>query len=92
MLQELVLACFSTQHDWMLSILYKFYDYIKTRIDLIKLRTVFEFELVKRCRVKPMTGMCLLISSSSSSSSSSTFNVRVSALYVEPLLKCGFIY
>jgi hypothetical protein len=43
-----------------------------TKTDLTKLRIsksgCFELELVKKCRVKPMTGMCLLIFSSSSSS------------------------
>jgi hypothetical protein len=34
-----------------------------TKTDLTK-SGCFELELVKKCRVKPMTGMCLLISSS----------------------------
>jgi hypothetical protein len=49
-----------------------------TKTDLTKLRRskngCFELEFVKKCRVKPMTGMCLLISSSSSSSSAINLN------------------
>jgi hypothetical protein len=47
-----------------------------TKTDLTKLRIsksgCFELELMKKYRVKPMTGMCFLISSSSSSSSPGT--------------------
>jgi hypothetical protein len=68
----MIYELFTNMHEC-LEVCTKAYSCVKTglwltKTDLTKLRIsksgYFELELVKKCRVKPMTGMCLLISSS----------------------------